>query len=181
MFVVWESTATLEKGFSQTSKITETPWTRCYSFCLLWHLIFRTDSNGTSYSQSQLLSFKDILQNKTPWDSIEKIDIEDKRMEWIERQYNWCNCSKNSLTKFIYIKELLLRYSYRFKILFKIIRFILWKHDSWLILYSFGMTWNIYTISHCTKNWNFQLRISSVNVTKSTVSCGVGYIYWRNP
>ena len=91
-------------------------------------------------------------------------------MEWIETQYTWCNCSKDSLTKFIYIKELLLRYSYCFKILFKIIRLILWKHGSWLILYSFGITCNIYTISRCTKNWNFLLRISSVNVTKSAVS-----------
>ena len=27
---------------------------------------------------------------------------------------------------------------------------------------------------------NFLLRISSVNVTKSAVSCGFGHIYWRN-
>ena len=31
------------------------------------------------------------------------------------------------------------------------------------------------------KNWRFSLRISSVNVTKSAVSCGFGHIYWRNP
>ena len=29
--------------------------------------------------------------------------------------------------------------------------------------------------------WSFLLGISSVNVTKSAVSCGFGYIYWRNP
>ena len=29
--------------------------------------------------------------------------------------------------------------------------------------------------------WSFPLRISSVNVTKSAVSCGFGHIYWRNP
>ena len=34
---------------------------------------------------------------------------------------------------------------------------------------------------HCTKKWSFPLRISSVNVTKSAVSCGFGHIYWRNP
>ena len=33
---------------------------------------------------------------------------------------------------------------------------------------------------HCTKKWSFPLRISSVNVTKSAVSCGFGHIYWRN-
>ena len=31
------------------------------------------------------------------------------------------------------------------------------------------------------KKWSFSLRISSVNVTKSTVNCGFGHIYWRNP
>ena len=34
---------------------------------------------------------------------------------------------------------------------------------------------------HCTKKWSFPSWISSVNVTKSTVSCGFGHIYWRNP
>ena len=29
------------------------------------------------------------------------------------------------------------------------------------------------------KKWSFQLRISSINVTKSVVSCGFGHIYWR--
>ena len=31
------------------------------------------------------------------------------------------------------------------------------------------------------KKRNFPLRISSVNVTKSAVSCGFGHIYCRNP
>ena len=30
------------------------------------------------------------------------------------------------------------------------------------------------------KKWSFSVRISSVNVTKSAVSCGFSYIYWRN-
>ena len=29
--------------------------------------------------------------------------------------------------------------------------------------------------------WSFQFRISSVNVTKSAVSCSYGHIYWKNP
>ena len=33
---------------------------------------------------------------------------------------------------------------------------------------------------HCTKIWHFLLSISSVNVTKSAVSCGFGHTYWRN-
>ena len=31
------------------------------------------------------------------------------------------------------------------------------------------------------KKWSFPLRIYSVNVTKSAVSCGFGQIYWRKP
>ena len=31
------------------------------------------------------------------------------------------------------------------------------------------------------RKWSFPLRISTVNVTKFTVSCGFGHIYWRNP
>ena len=31
------------------------------------------------------------------------------------------------------------------------------------------------------KKWSFPLRISSVNVTKSSENCGFGHIYWRNP
>ena len=30
------------------------------------------------------------------------------------------------------------------------------------------------------KKWSFQLRISSVNITKSAGNCGFGHIYWRN-
>ena len=30
------------------------------------------------------------------------------------------------------------------------------------------------------KKWNFPLKVSSVNLTKSADSCGFGLIYWRN-
>ena len=30
------------------------------------------------------------------------------------------------------------------------------------------------------KKWGFSLRISSVNLTKSTVFCGFGHIYWKS-
>ena len=39
-----------------------------------------------------------------------------------------------------------------------------------------GATWRL-TLH---KKLNFPLRISSVNVTKSTGKCGFGHIYWRN-
>ena len=29
------------------------------------------------------------------------------------------------------------------------------------------------------KNWSFRLRVSSVNVTKSSGNCGFGHIYWK--
>ena len=31
------------------------------------------------------------------------------------------------------------------------------------------------------QKWSFPLRISSVNMSKSTVSCGFGHIHWKNP
>ena len=31
------------------------------------------------------------------------------------------------------------------------------------------------------KKWSFPFRISFVNVTKSSVSCGFGHIYWVDP
>ena len=31
------------------------------------------------------------------------------------------------------------------------------------------------------KKWSFPLRISSVNVSKSAGSCGLGHNYWGNP
>ena len=48
------------------------------------------------------------------------------------------------------------------------------------------LTWNWLTMVFKKKialyeKWNFPLRISSANVTKSTVSCGFSHIYWRNP
>ena len=53
--------------------------------------------------------------------------------------------------------------------------------------------WKLLFIEHCHdetiaklperctlhKKWSFQLRISSVNVTKSTISCGFDHIYWK--
>ena len=36
-------------------------------------------------------------------------------------------------------------------------------------------------VSTVHKKWSCSLRISSVNVTNSAVSCGFGHIYWRNP
>ena len=42
--------------------------------------------------------------------------------------------------------------------------------NDWLIPYK----------PHCTKKWSFPLMISSVNGTKSAVSCGFKQIGWRN-
>ena len=39
-------------------------------------------------------------------------------------------------------------------------------------------SWAIFTAQ---KKISFSLSISSVSETKSTVSCGFGHIYWRNP
>ena len=37
------------------------------------------------------------------------------------------------------------------------------------------------SVVYTVQKKNFALRISSVNMTKSAVSCGFGHIYWRNP
>ena len=39
---------------------------------------------------------------------------------------------------------------------------------------------NIFLFMVLHKKWRFPLKISSVNVAKSAVSCGFGHIYWRN-
>ena len=52
-----------------------------------------------------------------------------------------------------------------------------------------AMVWVIRNVSfshrqrwrRTAQKWSFPLRISSVNVTKSAVSCGFGHIYWANP
>ena len=36
-------------------------------------------------------------------------------------------------------------------------------------------------VNFTAQRWSFTLRISSVNVTKSVVSCRFGHVYWRNP
>ena len=39
--------------------------------------------------------------------------------------------------------------------------------------------WQKLPIALLHKKWSFSLRISSINMTKSTVSCRFGHIYWR--
>ena len=51
----------------------------------------------------------------------------------------------------------------------------LWMTASLTGLHFMKATWPLH------KKWSFPLRISSINVTKSVVSCGFRHIYWRNP
>ena len=41
-------------------------------------------------------------------------------------------------------------------------------------------TLEVVEVFFTAKKWSLAFRISSVNVNKSAVSCGFGYIYWRN-
>ena len=50
-----------------------------------------------------------------------------------------------------------------------------------LIIIEGDLFWWYLCVHSLYKKWSFPLRISSVNVTKSAVSYGFGYIYWRNP
>ena len=67
-----------------------------------------------------------------------------------------------------------------------------WPHLAQVIIENlFGFNFLAYTVFSfpvmmmnsfyaMRKSWSFPLRIYSVNLTKSAVSCGFGYIYWRN-
>ena len=60
---------------------------------------------------------------------------------------------------------------------------VLWKYD-WLLKFLLSNcqnSWDSWEWHHWKQKWSFPLRISSVNVTKSTVYCGFDHIYWRNP
>ena len=55
------------------------------------------------------------------------------------------------------------------------------KSRVWEIYYkgiNFPRLSSAYTL---LKKWSFPLKISSVNVTKTAVSCGFSHIYWSNP
>ena len=43
------------------------------------------------------------------------------------------------------------------------------------------MTQALFSLRCTAQKWSFPLRISSVNVTKSALSCGFSHIYWRSP
>ena len=50
-----------------------------------------------------------------------------------------------------------------------------------LLLMSMSKTTCTTSATSLHKKWNFPLRISSINMTKSAENCGFGHIYWRNP
>ena len=66
--------------------------------------------------------------------------------------------------------------SAKIELLFVSIRFFIMPNLPLIILLT---KWII--LWHYIKKWIFPLRISSVNVTKSTGNCQFGHIYWRNP
>ena len=69
------------------------------------------------------------------------------------------------------------RNNVKFKFLFAYL--FIKKMNSWNYRHISIVIWLKYISLH--KKWSFPLRISSVNLTKSAVSCGFGHIYWRNP
>ena len=58
------------------------------------------------------------------------------------------------------------------------------SHNLILLMYFFMSTfeflWMFWPYLTLRKKWSFPWSISSVNVTKSAVSCGFGHICWRN-
>ena len=47
--------------------------------------------------------------------------------------------------------------------------------------YHYVQNFKLIPLRPLQKQWSFPWRISSVNLTKSAVSCGFGYIYWTSP
>ena len=68
-------------------------------------------------------------------------------------------------------------YSYAFKVIEK--DFYLPCDKTFLV--DCGAAAHIVNYDALHKKWNFLLRISSVNVTKSAGNCGFDHIYWRSP
>ena len=52
--------------------------------------------------------------------------------------------------------------------------------NTFLNYVSHRLTTSFFRNSFTVKKWGFPLKTSSVNLIKSSVSCGFGHIYWRN-
>ena len=62
----------------------------------------------------------------------------------------------------------------------KLTAFDVWKSSEYASEFR-GPLNDQWMINALHKKWSFSLRISSVNVTKSTENCRFGHIYWKNP
>ena len=101
---------------------------------------------------NELTSAIDLWNNNLPYR-----DVSLKMFMLLPNLLLQCTCHKS---KTIDNKDILER------------RLALWRSKKGLVI-------QIQLTLH--KKWSFPIRISSVNVTKSAVSCWFGYIYWRNP
>ena len=100
---------------------------------------------------NELTSAIDLWNNNLPYR-----DVSLKMFMLLPNLLLQCTCHKS---KTIDNKDILER------------RLALWRSKKGLVI-------QIQLTLH--KKWSFPIRISTVNVTKSAVSCWFGYIYWRN-
>ena len=89
---------------------------------------------------------------------------------------------------------LVLKYIFKTYLFIKRLQDLIFEVNSWKVLkilmvlrkifHIFGSNqrsaFNLWFTDSLHKRWSFPLRVFSVNVTKSTVFCGFGHIYWRN-
>ena len=76
--------------------------------------------------------------------------------------------------------HLLARTSDVFRTLSKIYEENFWLKILWILTVKYLAKISVIALNILHKKLSFPLRTSSVNVIKSGVSCGFGYIYWRN-
>ena len=120
------------------------------------HLFYRIPLDGCFCSENYLLN---ILEYPTNTSRVFHVETTWKRL--FPRRFNventWCVCRVLSiLSRWLFSKCWFIK---------DVVNSFLKK---------------CWTLSHFEQKMKFPLRISPVNVTKSTVSCGFGHIYWRN-
>ena len=126
------------------------------------------------HSKKQLSIF--FLQNMSSWDFRPEENSPSEYMISSFRPKISCRCSalKRSTSKTFHFSLQCLQSNMKASHYIKKCKKYLNSCESWIRF----LRPNIVVSLH--KKWSFPLRISSINVTKSTGNCEFGQIYWRN-
>ena len=131
------------------------------------------------------MTFLNIEGNKH-WQSISNLFLK-KTLKWKEVSVPWPIC---------FLIELLgkkIQYYFSVNVWLLFYRFLQKWSEIWLgkgildCTFSYqgtfcesGSNIDLWQGTNTAQKWSFSLRISSATVTRSTVSCGFGHIYWRD-